>query len=157
MLIRQYPLNADAEMMGDGRESAQTTSQENLEALQRGYAHFIETGDFLEDLIHPDFVWDMSTFRGWPERQTYPGIDGARQFMADWLAAWEDWRLEVEEFLAGEDAVVAVVHQRGQSKATGLVADMNFAMVWTFRDGKQVRMNMYASPDEALEATGVAR
>jgi ketosteroid isomerase-like protein len=99
----------------------------------------------------------MSTFRGWPERQTYPGVDGARQFMADWLAAWEDWDLEVEEFAAGDEVVVAVVHQRGRSRATGLAADMNFAMLWTFRDGTQLRMKMYASRDEALEAAGPGR
>lgn len=147
----------DGETTGDGRQGAQTTARENLEALQRGYAHFIATGDFLDDLFHRDFIWDMSTFRGWPERQTYPGVDGARQFMADWLAAWEDWELEVEEFVAGDEAVVAVVHQRGRSKATGLEADMDFAMLWTFGDGKQLRMNMYASREEALEAAGLGR
>jgi hypothetical protein len=63
----------------------------------------------------------MSTFRGWPERKTYPGIEGAREFLRDWLDAWEDWELEVE----------------------------------TLRDAKQVRMEMYADPSEALEAAGV--
>jgi ketosteroid isomerase-like protein len=33
---------------------------------------------------------------------------------------------------------------------------MSFAQVWTVRDGKQVRMQMYADPGEALEATGLA-
>jgi ketosteroid isomerase-like protein len=145
----------DGETIGDGRESARTTSQENLEALQRGYAHFIATGDFLENVIHPDFVWDMSTFRGWPERQTYPGVDGARQFMADGLAAWEDWELEVEEFLAGDEVVVAVVHQRGGRRRPGWRPTWTFAMLWTFRDGKQFRMNMYASRDEAVAAAGL--
>jgi ketosteroid isomerase-like protein len=155
MLVSEYSFPRGGETMSDGREGARTISQENLEALQRGYAHFIATGDFLDDVMHPDFVWDMSTFRGWPERQTYPGVDGARRFMTDWLAAWEDWELEVDGFVPGEEAVVAVVHQRGRSKATGLEAEMDFAMVWTFRDGKQFRMNMYASREEALEAAGL--
>jgi hypothetical protein len=32
---------------------------------------------------------------------------------------------------------------------------MRFAQVWTLRDGQGIRMEMYASPDEALEAAGL--
>ena len=127
-------------------------SQENVENVRRGYEHFLATGDFLEAIVHRDFVWDMSTFRGWPERQTYAGLNGAREFVADWR---EDWELEPEELLDAGETVVAIVRQRGCSKATGLPVDMRFAMVWTLRDGKQARMRMYASPDEALDAAGM--
>ena len=131
-------------------------TRQNLESLERGYDHYIDTGDFLEEQVHPDFVWDMSTFRGWPEQQTYPGVEGAREFMRGWRDAWEDWELEVEELRDAGECVVAVMRQRGRSKATGLSTDMHFAMVWTFREGKQVRMRMYASPGEAFEAVGLS-
>ena len=130
-------------------------SVENVETLRRGYEYYIATGDFLEEIVHPDFVWDMSAFRGWPERQTYAGLKGAREFMANWREPWEDWELEVDELLDAGERVVAIVRQRGRSKATGLPVDMRFAMVWTFRDGKQAWMRAYASPDEALEAIGL--
>ena len=71
--------------------------------------------------------------------------------MADWLEAWEDWQLEVEELLDAGDQVVAFVRMLGRSKA-GLPVDMRFAQVWTYRNGKQIRMQMYASRDEALKA-----
>jgi ketosteroid isomerase-like protein len=129
-------------------------SQEDVDNLRRAYGHFIATGEF-SGRFAPDFVWDMSTFRNWPERQTYEGIEGARQFMADWLEAWEDWRLELEQLLDAGDHVVAFVRQRGRSKATGLSVDMHFAQVWTFRDGAQVRMRMYSDRAEALEAAGL--
>jgi ketosteroid isomerase-like protein len=132
-------------------------SRENVELVRRGYEHFTRTGNFLEEAVHPDFVWDMSTFRDWPERRAYAGLEGAREFMHDWLEAWEDWALEVEELLDADKGVVAIVHQPGRSKATGLPVDMNFAMFWTFRGGKSVRMQMYAHPDEALEAAGLPR
>ena len=130
-------------------------SAENVETVRRGYEHSIATGDFLEGIVHPDFVWDMSAFRGWPERPTYAGLKGAREFMADWREPWEDWELEVDELLDAGERVVAIVRQRGRSKATGLPVDMRFAMVWTFRDGKQAWMQAYASRDEALEAVGL--
>jgi hypothetical protein len=33
---------------------------------------------------------------------------------------------------------------------------MRFAQVWTLRDGKAIRMQMYASVAEALEAVGLS-
>jgi ketosteroid isomerase-like protein len=132
-------------------------SAENVETVRRGYRHVIETGELLEEIIHPDFVWDMSTFGNWPERQTYDGVEGARTFLADWTSAWEDWRLEVREILdAGDEDVVVIGHQSGRSKATGLPVDMDFAQVWTLSDGREIRMRMYADPAEALRVVGLS-
>lgn len=69
-------------------------SAENVEAIRRAYEEFAATGE-LSGNVSADFVWDMSTFRNWPERQTYEGADGAREFLTDWTGAWEDWKLEV--------------------------------------------------------------
>ena len=76
--------------------------------------------------------------------------------MADWLEAWDDWELELEGVRDAGEVVVAIVLQRGRSKATGLPVDMHFGQVWQVRDGKNLRMRMYASPDEALEAAGLS-
>jgi len=131
-------------------------SQENVEIVRRGYEYFAATGEVRADGTAPDFVWDMSKFRGWPEQQTYEGREGARMFLRDWLEAWDGWELEVEEYHDAGDKVVAIVRQRGRSKTSGLPVDMSFGMIWTIRDGKQARMEMYADPAEALEAVGLA-
>ena len=130
-------------------------SAENVEIVRRGYEEFLATGEPVEQLMAPEFVWDMSTFHNWPERQTYEGATGTREFLADWVAAWEDWGLEVKDLVDAGDHVVAIVHQSGRSKTTGLEVDMDFAQVWTLQDGKQTRMRMYADPDEALRAVGL--
>jgi hypothetical protein len=44
-------------------------SQENVEIVRRGYEQFQTRGQFLAEIATPDFVWDMSGFRGWPEQQ----------------------------------------------------------------------------------------
>jgi ketosteroid isomerase-like protein len=132
-------------------------SQENVEIVRRGYEHWLATGDLLAENFHPDFVWDMSTFDGWLERQTYSGIAGGAAFIADWDAAWEDWTLEVEDYIdAGDELVVAIIHQRARSKGTGVSVDMHFGQVWTIQDGKQRLMRMYGSPAEALAAAGMS-
>jgi hypothetical protein len=34
-------------------------------------------------------------FRGWPEQQTYEGLDEARRFIREWTAALDDWEINV--------------------------------------------------------------
>jgi ketosteroid isomerase-like protein len=130
-------------------------SKSNVELIRQGYERFIASGDVDESITAPDFVWDMSKFRGWPEQPTYEGLEGARSFLRDWTDAWDDWSLELVELHDAGDQVVAVMRQHGRSKTTGLNVDMTFAQVWTVRDGRQARMEMYADPAEAFEATGL--
>ena len=131
-------------------------SQENVEIVRRAYEHRRATGDFLEEVLAPDLVWDMSNFRGWPEQQIYEGVDEARRFIRDWTAAFDEWAIEVEALHdAGGDKVVGVIRQRGRFRTSGLPVEMLFAQVYTLRDGKEVRMEMYADPAEALKAVGL--
>ncbi len=131
-------------------------SQENVEIVRNGYERFAATGDLSEENITADFAWDMSNFQGWPEQQVYEGIEGARAFLRAWTGAWDDWVLEVDAFHDAGDKVVAMTRQRGRSKAAGMPVEMFFAQVWTIRDGKQARMEMYSDPDAALEANGLS-
>jgi hypothetical protein len=34
------------------------------------------TGQFVAEIVTPDFVWDISNFRGWPEQQVYEDAQG---------------------------------------------------------------------------------
>jgi ketosteroid isomerase-like protein len=131
-------------------------SQANVEIVRRSLENFQTTGQPDAELMTPDFVWDMSNFLGWPEQQVYEGVEGTLSFLGNWTAAWDEWELEVDALHDAGDRVVAVMRQRGRSKAAGMPVEMSFAMVWTVRDGKQARMEMYSDPGEALEAVGLA-
>jgi ketosteroid isomerase-like protein len=132
-------------------------SEENVEIVRSGYERFAATGEFRDEIVTPDFVWDMSNFHGWPEQQVYEGAAGARAFLGAWTGAWEDWELEIDALHDAGDKVVALLRQHGRSKAAGMLLEMTFAQVWTLRDGKEARMDMYSDPDEALEAAGLTR
>jgi ketosteroid isomerase-like protein len=129
----------------------------NVELVRDALEHFLATGEFAEQFAAEDFVWDMSTFRDWPEQQTYEGSDGARSFLRDWVDAWEDWELEVESLHDAGEKVVAVMRQRGRSKTSGMSVEMSFAHVFSLRDGLQTRMQMYSDPAEAFAAVGLQR
>jgi ketosteroid isomerase-like protein len=131
-------------------------SQANVEIIRRSLEDFQTTGQPDAELMTTDFVWDMSNFLGWPEQQLYEGVEGTLSFLGNWTAAWDDWELEVDALHDAGERVVAVMRQRGRSKATGMPVEMSFAMVWTLRDGKHARMEMYSDPGEALKAVGLA-
>ncbi len=130
-------------------------SQENVELVRLGYEQFRATGRFPGEIASPDFVWDMSNFHGWPERQAYEGIAGAEAFLRDWTAAWEDWELELDALQDAGNRVIGLVRQRGRSRSAGMLVEMSFAQVWTVRDGKETRMEMFSDRDEALRAVGL--
>ncbi len=50
---------------------------------------------------------------------------------------------------------MCVCRQTGSGIASGATVTWEFAMVFTMRDGKAVRMKMYGSIDEAREAAGI--
>ncbi len=130
-------------------------SEANVEIVRSGYEQFAADGQLVADNVTPEFAWDMSNFHGWPEQQLYEGVEGAETFLGEWLAAWDEWELEVEGLRDAGDQVVALLRQRGRSKSTGMRVEMTFAQVWTLRDGMNTRMEMYSDPAEGLRAAGL--
>jgi ketosteroid isomerase-like protein len=130
-------------------------SQENVEILRGGFEWFRVNGRFPAHLATQDFIWDMSNFSGWPEQQVYEGMPGVERFFVEWGSAWDDWQVEVESLHDVSDKVVAIVRQRGRSKMNGMLLETSMGMVWTFRDGKEVRMDAYSDPGKALKAVGL--
>jgi ketosteroid isomerase-like protein len=61
--------------------------------------------------------------------------------------------VEAEEILDAGDRVIVMIHHRGRGKASGIDVSQRCAMVWTLRDGRAIRMDMYATRKE-LEALG---
>jgi ketosteroid isomerase-like protein len=134
-----------------------TETAERIAFLRNAYDSFIETGILPRERYADDFVWDMSTFTGWPEKQVYLGHAGATEFLDTWRASWDDWKLELTEVIdSGGDDIVAVCRQEGRAKDGGVLVEMTFAMLWTVRDGKFARQRMYTTKEEALAALGVS-
>jgi uncharacterized protein len=130
-------------------------SQENVEIVRESLERYAARREFVAD-VTDDFVLDMSNFHGWPEQQVYQGLDGARAFLGTWMDAWGDWEHELEALHDAGDRVVSLVHQRLTSKTVGTPVEMSFAHVFTLRDGKLARVELYSDRDEALAAAGLA-
>jgi ketosteroid isomerase-like protein len=131
-------------------------SRENVELIRQGWDAWLH-GDMtrLFSYWHPEIVWDMTHFRGWPE-STYHGEDGVERFLTEWLEVWDAYEVGVEKILAAPDGrVVSLAWQRGKGRHSGLSMEMKWAQIATVRGGKVLRIDNYDDRSDALEAAGL--
>lgn len=85
------------------------------------------------------------------------GRDAMLAYAADWYEMFPDLTISFEDITdAGPGRVIAVSHLAGTARASGVPAELRFAVVWTIRDGKIVRGREYWTMDEALRAAGLS-
>jgi ketosteroid isomerase-like protein len=90
--------------------------------------------------------------------RTFVGYEGLREFVRAWTEDWAGWKIVLEETIdAGDDRVVAVVHQSAIGKSSGTPVSLRFAMVFTLKSGQVVDRRDYRTRAEALEAVGLSQ
>lgn len=126
-----------------------------LRILQRGY-ELIWREDRLEDALiglGPDFEWVVP---GHPEGDVRRGADAVIAFFRDWAEPFEDLHVDWELHEVGPDRALAIFETRGRGRASGAPVEMRNGQLWTFRDGRFVRMVLYFDVDEARRDAGLA-
>jgi ketosteroid isomerase-like protein len=92
----------------------------------------------------------------WLEKHLYKGHDGIREIAGVWGENFDEYNLDMEKVIdAGDNHVVALVLQRGLIKGGGGPIEGRIGYDWEVRDGKGVRVQVYFSWEEALQAAGV--
>jgi ketosteroid isomerase-like protein len=129
-------------------------SQENVELARRGYDAF-NRGEVAFELLDPEIEWSEGT--DVPEPQVYHGHDGVRRQQERFREAWASFSIEPEEFIEAGDQLVVMVKLVAQGKGSGVEVEARGAHVWTVRDGRAVRLEMYVDPARALAAVGLRR
>jgi len=128
-------------------------SRQNVELVRRLNEVYNERGfeGDSRDLFDPEFVWDMSRMEV-PESVSYSGLPGLRNFLDTWNDGFAAEHVEVEEITDAGDQVVVAIHHTGRGRASGIEVDQRYAMIWTVRAGRAVRMDMYPTREQALQA-----
>ena len=90
----------------------------NLDLVRSIYAAW-ERGDFSSaEWAHPDIEY---AWVGGPERGSGRGVTEMREALRNFLAPWEDFRAEVEEYREMDrERVLVLIHHRGRGKTSGL-------------------------------------
>ena len=131
-------------------------SSENVELVRTALEAFNREGiDAIAPGIHPDFETTTPSSMAL-EPDTYRGMEGIRRWMDAWGDTMDEVRFEVDELIDAGERVVAVCRLMTRSVTTGIELEQGVAMVWTLRDGLAVRLDPYATRDEALRAAGIA-
>jgi ketosteroid isomerase-like protein len=127
-------------------------SQENVENIRQGFDAF-NRGDL--DHVLDQMSEDVVTYRGTPLGDTFYGKDGFLDAATDWVEGFAAWSVIPEEFIDADDHVVVRVRQEARGEQGGAPVTAMFWFMYTLRDGRIVRLGMYADRDEALEAAGL--
>jgi ketosteroid isomerase-like protein len=131
-------------------------SQENVEIVRRSNAAFKRRD---RDATFADFdpdveLRDLMNAPDTPE--LIRGISVLRATWDTWEQVFDDFTIEIDEYVDVGDRVLAVTHWRGKSKDSGLAIDQKTVDVYEFADRKIVRVTLtYPNMDAALKASGL--
>jgi ketosteroid isomerase-like protein len=110
----------------------------NAELARRGFELWNERR--FEDLLalfHEDAVWDMTPF-GAPGMGKFEGHEGLRQFFDEWLQAFPDSSIEVEDVEEEGEWTLTLVLQVVSGKESGAPVPFRYGGVGRWRDGRLV-------------------
>jgi ketosteroid isomerase-like protein len=119
------------------------------DAVRRAYeALAVRDFETLSKLAVPDFELDLTDRVLNPA--TYRGEEGLRQFLAEVDELWEFMDMKIERLVERDDEVLALLLVDIKGRGSGLPLQDRIAQRWTARDGKFVRMRVYADQEAAL-------
>ena len=131
-------------------------SHENVEVVRRIVEDAVQ-GRWEESArqLGPDAEWH-GTVGGLTEGSVWRGPEQIRKiFEQEDAEAWDERRLEAEEFIDAGDCVVVLLHEFRRGKGSGVEMETDTAVVYEMRDGRVVRIQGYMDRAEALEAAGL--
>jgi ketosteroid isomerase-like protein len=132
-------------------------SQENVDLVRSIYSAW-ERGDYSStEWADPEIEFVIADG---PEPGSWTGLAGMAEGFRDWLSAWEEYRIEAEEYrrLDGERMLV-LVHQSGRGKTSGLeLGQMRAKGAGLFHigGGKVMRLVLYFDREHALADLGLS-
>ena len=129
---------------------------ENLN-LVRSIHKTWERGDFSSvEWAHPEIEY---VYPEGPSPRSSTGLAEMADGLRGWLSAWEEFRVEADEYreLDGE-RVLVLVHRSGRGKTSGLQLGQlgsEGASLFHVREGKVTRLIIYADRSRAFADLGL--
>ena len=129
-------------------------SQSDIEGLRARY-QAVSAGDrgaMFRD-VHPGFA--LKTPDRVPNAGTYLGGEESNRFMHDFWAPFEEVIIDPHESFENGDQIVLFLQVRSRHKGSSAFVEIQVGVLWTMRDGKPIRCEMFPEPEKALEAAGI--
>jgi uncharacterized protein len=129
-------------------------AEENLEIVRQVYeAAARRDTETILALYDPDVELDASALgiegRG---GGTFHGHEGLRSLFGEWHESWVEIDYSYEELIEASDQVISVVTRHARGRASGIEVEQPFALLWTIREGKVIRVVWFLNRNDALES-----
>ncbi|MEK6252718.1 MAG: nuclear transport factor 2 family protein [Actinomycetota bacterium] len=139
-------------------------SQENVEVVRKGFDDFNAfmrgelTREALAESLDSQHEWHWHDDRMMPDApQHLRGAQKAIEYWAQYRIAWVDLTTEPLEFIeAPDDRVLTLTRQSGRGRDSGLPIEIHYFNVFSIRDGKVWKVELFRHRAEALEAAGLS-
>jgi ketosteroid isomerase-like protein len=113
----------------------------NERDFARAMSHYAED---VELVVHSDASLEAGTFRG---------RDAVGQWFGDWFKTFEPgYHFDIADARDFGDLVVLAATHRGRGRTSGIEVHGEMGYVYTVREGKIVRGELFHTPAQALEA-----
>jgi 2-(1,2-epoxy-1,2-dihydrophenyl)acetyl-CoA isomerase len=125
----------------------------NLDLVRSIYTTW-RSGDFSStDWACPDIEFEIV---GGPDPGSWTGLAGMACGWRQWLAAWDSYQAEAEEFRELDaERVLVLGRMRGRGKASGVNVDTEFANLLHVRDDTISRLRLYSNRERAFADLGL--
>jgi ketosteroid isomerase-like protein len=130
--------------------------QADIETLRNGYEAF-SRGDWDSPtrFAHPEF--ELQTADRVVNPGTYRGPEEVRRFFEDQFEPFEEVVVEPQEFFERGDQIVVFVLTRLRPTGSSAVVENRIGHLWTMREGKALRLQVFPRREDALEAAGLSQ
>jgi ketosteroid isomerase-like protein len=130
-------------------------SRTNVEIVQRAMAAYMGNDETtVRKLAAPDIV--ISGRPDQPDVRDHHGYDGMLRASAEWLEAWDEHTMEAARVWDAGNFVFVVTRESGRGKISGVPLETESIFVYTLSQDTIVRIQIFGSEREALEAVGLA-
>jgi ketosteroid isomerase-like protein len=127
---------------------------EDRQALERIYAAWSQ-GDMTAAIAVFDQDIVLSIDPEIPDGGVYEGLEGIRNYTTHFLSAWETVTMSAESIREAGDSYLVKVDQRGIGLDSGAEVGFSYFHVWTFRDGRVIRLESIRDEAKARRAAGL--
>src|SRR5687768_11759391 len=129
-------------------------SQENL-GIVRQMLDAFSRGDTPAMLKLADASVVFTPIPDTPDVQDFHGHEGLLQGIAQTTETWDDFYVELREMRDFDDHVLASLRWWGRGPRSGIKMEVDICALYTFRDGKIVRLQLFESEQQTLEIAGL--
>jgi ketosteroid isomerase-like protein len=135
-------------------------SRENVARARVAYetlSRAVETGDFHRFFAdHVDLEVEWVPLKGtFDSVEVRRGHQGMKDRLAEMFSAIDEPKIAAEEFIDAGERMVVAVRMSGRGKASNVPVEALRFQVVTERHGRAVRIEWYATRQEALKAVGL--